>query len=279
MKNVLLPILLFIIPLLGFSQTPEYRIDKVLGVPINIPQDIALDEAGNIFIADSYGVMKLNKDGVYQKAFSAGYLGSAWGIALDHTGNIYVLNLSHSAIQKYDANGTLLSTFYPSPNKDYISEYASGIAVDKDGNMYVASDTGAQKLDAEGKWVRNFGSEGPEEHRLVRPVDIDVDAAGNVYVSDNVLHCIKKYNAAGVFIKKFSFDLWQREQSSSPQSIAIDAAGNIIVADVDNYSIEKFNPEGELLVTSEVQGYGDGYGMCLLMIIGALPLTRMEICT
>jgi hypothetical protein len=100
---------------------------------------------------DDIVVLKLNSSGVYQwhTFYGSSSIDSGYGIAVDGSGNVYVIGDSdatwgtpitpHSGaydivVLKLNSSGTLQwHTFYGS--NDY--DYGSGIAVDKDGNVYV----------------------------------------------------------------------------------------------------------------------------------------------
>jgi len=80
-----------------------------------------------------------------------------------------------------------------------------GLAVDAKGNIYVA-DTGnsrIQKFDADGRFVIEFGANGPPEMVLKSPNGVAVDEDGNTYVVDVGTQKLIKFTPDGTFDKVF----------------------------------------------------------------------------
>ena len=78
-----------------------------------------------------------------------------------------------------------------------------GIAVDTKGNIYVA-DTGnarIQKFDADGKFIIEFGKEGPAEMVLKSPNGVAVAEDDSAYVVDAETQRLVKFNPDGTFAK------------------------------------------------------------------------------
>jgi sugar lactone lactonase YvrE len=128
----------------------------------NFPTGVAVDSAGNIYVADSgnYTIRKVTAAGVVTTlAGTAGISGSTdgrggaarfsqpAGVAVDSAGNIYVAD--YWTIRKVTAAGvvtTLAGTANTAGSADGTGDgarfsHASGVAVDSTGNVYVA-DTG-----------------------------------------------------------------------------------------------------------------------------------------
>jgi len=61
-----------------------------------------------------------------------------WGLALDQTGNVYVADWRNDRIQKFDATGRYLASWGTSGQGEGEFNRPSGVAVDQDGNIYVA---------------------------------------------------------------------------------------------------------------------------------------------
>jgi len=103
----------------------------------NIPQGVATDRAGNIYVADAGNntIRKLTPGGaVTTLAGTAGVAGSAdgtgaaasfWvpqGLAIDNAGNIYVADRGNNTIRKVAAGGVVTTVAgQPSPGKAYFS--------------------------------------------------------------------------------------------------------------------------------------------------------------
>jgi hypothetical protein len=194
------------------------------------PQGIALDAAGNLYVADSsnFTIRKITPAGVVATlAGSAGNPGNTDGtggsarfsnptsVALDATGNVYVADFSNHTIRKITPAG-VVSTLAGS----------AGLLGSNDGTGSAA--------------------------RFSNPLGVAVDAAGNVYVADFNNDTIRKITPAGVVSTLAglagspgsSDGTGSAARFRNPRDVAVDAAGNVYVADTDNDSIRKITPAG-----------------------------------
>lgn len=177
----------------------------------NAPQGIAVDGAGNVYVADTNNstVRKITPAGsVTTLAGVAGQTGSLDGtggaarfngpyaVALDGAGNVYVADFFNSTIRKITAGGTV-STF-------------AGTA----GQAGFADGDGAAA-------------------KFNQPYGVAVDAAGSVFVADTYNRVARKITASGSVTTLGG----QNARFFYPQGIATDSAGNLYVVDGDNQAI------------------------------------------
>ena len=192
------------------------------------PKGLAVDNAGNVYVADSNNstIRKVTPAGsVTTLAGSAGMNGSAdgvgttarfnnpGGLAVDSATNIYVADTWNHTIRKVTRARvvtTLVGLAGSSGSADGIGNaarfnYPSGIAVDRAGNLYVADtyNNTIRKVTPVGtNWVVTTLGGAPgiwgtadgrgRAARFSNPNGVAVDSAGNLYVADFYLNTIRK---------------------------------------------------------------------------------------
>jgi large repetitive protein len=110
------------------------QVSVPVGSGFQYPIGIAVDEAGNVFVADSVNnaVKEVPAGGGATITFGYGLQG-ANDVAIDRQGNLFIADTGHSAVREVLAAGgyvtvKLLSTAFSAP---------SGIAVDDKDNIFV----------------------------------------------------------------------------------------------------------------------------------------------
>ena len=199
-----------------------------------------------LFLVDSrnHRVQKFTLDGKYLGQFGSfgegpGQLNTPWGIGLDNDGNVFVADWRNDRIQSFTADGKWLASFgrpgtggdasivrkhggirvFPRPVGEF--NRPSGVAVDKDGDIYVADwfNNRVQVLTPEGRFITEFtGDAGlsrwgtakiasnPDmmrqrngvrdytpERVLWAPVAVKVDHRGRVLVADTMRNRFQIY--------------------------------------------------------------------------------------
>ena len=177
----------------------------------NAPNGVAVDSAGNIYVADTKNdtIRKITAGGtVTTLAGVAGQTGSGDGpggsarfngpyaVAVDGAGNVYVTDFFNATIRKIDISGTV-STL-------------AGTA----GEMGFTDSTG---------FLARFN----------QPYGLAVDGSGNVFVADTYNRAIRKVTPGGAVTTLNG----PQTRFYYPQGIAIDAAGNLYVSDGDNQAV------------------------------------------
>ncbi len=159
-------------------------------------------------------------------------------------------------------------------------DYPTGIAVDRSGNLYVVENFNhsVRKITPDGTVTTFAGTPGVSgtvnatgtAARFNLPWGIAIDPAGNLYVSENGSHLIRKITPdavvttfAGVAGSPGSANgPASSAQFNEPDGLALDAAGNLYVADGVNQQIRKITPEGIVSrhagSATGVQGSADG---------------------
>ena len=149
-----------------------------------------------------------------------------------------------------------------------------GVALDGDGNVYVADYQGhrIQVFNSEGNFLRKWESIGSEDGQL-KPWGLAIDNDDNVYVADwNNTDCsnnqIQFFDSQGNFLRKWGSEGSEDGQFDKPAGVALDGDGNVYVADWNNHRIQVFNSEGNFLRKWGSRGSEDGqfdrpYGLAI----------------
>ncbi len=130
---------------------------------LNYPYGLALDTAGNIYVADGANnrIRKISKSGIISTVAGTGTggfnadnilaissnLNSPTGVVVDKANNIFIADSRNSRVRKVDVNGfisTIAGTGTASYNGDNIPaalatlNYPNGLALDGSGNLLIA---------------------------------------------------------------------------------------------------------------------------------------------
>jgi streptogramin lyase len=229
--------------------------------PANATYSITLE--GNGTSGADFGVFKNSYQLVNDVSFNADIFGfTVEGIALDSSGNILYTDVLNKVVRKFSSNGTALSSF---GNGTLTSP--GGLAIDSNGNVFVADKSGAIKtFDANGNLLAQQNSTGHGTDEFDSPRGIAFDSNGNLYVADGGNHRILVFDANGehkttigsVISQESTANLpeFHKEYSELPWSYLhlpfeakVDSQGNVWVADTVNNRVQKFDSNGKFLLS------------------------------
>jgi sugar lactone lactonase YvrE len=211
------------------------------------------------------------------------------GIALDSAGNLYVADSGNQTIRRITPAGVVTTIAgapgqrgsTDGPGSAARFDVPSAICIDGAGNLYVA-DTYAstiRRIDRKGVVSTLAGmadsrgsADGPgPSARFSLPQGIAVDASGNLYVADTYNDTIRVISSAGVVTTLAGAAGQQGADDgkgpaarfSLPTAIAVGPAGDIYVADQANSTIRHVSRGGEVRTVAGAAGQngtGDGAG-------------------
>ncbi len=217
------------------------------------PVGLAIDAAGNVYIADSGNarIRRVGPDGVIRTFAGCGgkggggcagdggpvslaHFASPRGMAKDAAGNLYVADEQNHRVRRISRDGTVTT-------------------VAGNGESWFSGDGGPAT-----------------EARLSFPADVAVDGAGNLYIADSGNHRVRRVlpdgtveTVAGNGAVGSGGDGGPavEAQLTNPEGVAVDAAGNLYIADTGNHKIRKVTPDGIITTiagTGQPGSDGDG---------------------
>ena len=268
------------------AQVSSIGTDALPGPPFNVPKlnnprGVVKDKSGNLFVVNysNHNILKITPSGIITVFAGINQAGTADGpgdvaniinpngIAIDKDDNLYVSD-GNNAIRKISPSGYVYTLAgQPSAGTlDGIGPAAkfnkpAGLAVDKDGNIYVADQGGfvIRKITPNGQVTTiagsgNFGTGNDGVGAAANfqyPVGITVDASGNLYVTDGGVGTVRRISPDGE-VKTIAGGgpvgvengVGTDVHFSSPSGITIGPDGNLYVAEYGKNSIKKVTATG-----------------------------------
>jgi uncharacterized protein (TIGR03437 family) len=194
---------------------------------LNSPMGIAVDAAGNLFVADRDAsvVRRIAASGTITTvagngtpgftgdggAATSAQINGPFGVAVDSIGNLYIADTGNEVVRR----------------------------VAPDGTMWTVAGTGTRGYMGDGEAARSAWLDGPE--------GVAVDAAGTLYIADTFNGRIRRVGTDGVISTVagvgstgvFSGDGGPANSAalSLPTDVAVDGAGNLYIADFGNSKV------------------------------------------
>ncbi len=158
------------------------------------------------------------------------------------------------------ANAYRIEYVRPALKQPWYFEDPQSVAVDMDGNVYVADEHNDRvcKFNAQGVFIASWGGSDEDGGQFYQPCGIETDAKRFVYVVDGGAHRVQKFTADGDFVSSWGGFGQEDGLFYFPEGIAADGLGCVYVADSWNYRVQKFDDDGRFLGKWGSRGDGDG---------------------
>jgi len=256
---------------------------------VNSPSDVKIDSAGNVYIADP-GLNQVfrfqPKGGGFTTLAGTGdpgfsgdgglaifaQLNSPSSVAIDASGNIYILDAGNSRIRKVASDTQVIQTIAGNGTAGFAGDggpatdaqinvrfpaFPAGMAIDTFGYLYFSDSANGRvrRISPKGiiKTIAGGGAVAEDDTPataalILEPRGIVLDADGTLFIADNGRHRIRRVNGAGVMTTVTGSDVpgfagdggpLLSAQLNYPSGIALDSARNLYIADEGNARVRK----------------------------------------
>jgi len=253
---------------------------------LNNPHGIAVDAAGNVYIADSPNqrIRRVAPDGIITTVAgtgASGYNGDnipattarlnyPKGVEVGPDGGLYIGDANNHRVRRVDLSTGMITTVAGTgtagaggdggPATSAQLNQPRNLAFGPDGDLYIADNTNfkVRRVDSVTKTITTVAGSGTAGYsgdggaatsaRLNEVRDVAVDAAGNVYIADELNHRIRWVDTGGIIrtfagtgTSGFSGDggLATAARIAGPRGVAVDPQGRVLIGDTGNHVIRR----------------------------------------
>ncbi len=177
----------------------DAHFDRIIG--------LAMDDDDRLFVSDPglRHVLVFDKNHKAVDVITDGMVEPS-GLAIDVQNRLlYVSDINQDQILVYDADSFKLKRKMGTGGKGHTlttpGDFAkpSGVAVDKEGNLYVADTLNdrIEVFDADGGFIRTWGKNGDGPGYFARPKGVTIDSDGHIWVADGMQDRVQVFTSEG----------------------------------------------------------------------------------
>ncbi|HMB67811.1 MAG TPA: NHL repeat-containing protein [bacterium] len=173
------------------------------------------------------------------------------GVSTDPFGNVFVADTGNHRVIRYDEKGRFVFQFGGYGWSQGELSGPTDVCAREGFRLFVV-DAGNERIQ-----VFDIGDSSPEGtafpfgegrglsgEELVRPVRMDADREGRIYVSDELCHCVWIFSATGGLVTQLGGLGEAPSRFRDPAGVAVGPRGSVYVADAGNGRVQVFDSIG-----------------------------------
>jgi len=240
-----------------------------IAAALNGPRGLAVDGAGNLYIATFDRVRKVNTSGAISLVKSG--FTDAFGVAVDAQGDVFVADSGQNTVLRVDHVTLAMTPVAGNGTAGYLGDGGPASAAELRGPEGVAVDSTATNIwiaDSSNHVIRKVTAgtintvagqpsntagcptgTTPLTTPMVTPIGIAVDGSGNLFIADGGADCIRELSGttlttfAGTGFVGYTGDGGPATSAklAYPTTVTIDGSGNVYFADSLTYRVRKIS--------------------------------------
>src|ERR1700685_2018148 len=211
---------------------------------------LAMDDNDRLFVSDPglVRVLVSNAQPQPQDVITDGLV-EPGGLALDVENRLlYVADVNQDQVLVYDADTLKLKRKMGTGGQKHSlttpGDFArpAGLAVDQDGNLYVADtlNNRIEIFDGDGKFIRMFGKAGDAAGYFARPKGVAIDSDGHIWVVDGMQDRVQVYNQEAQLLISFGGHGLLPGMFQGIVGIAIDKQNRVFTSEIFPGRVQQF---------------------------------------
>jgi DNA-binding beta-propeller fold protein YncE len=229
---------------------------------------IAADAKDQIYVfhRTATPILVLDREGRLVRSWGEGLVKTAHGIRLDPEGNVWITDLGHHTVTKFDPTGKVLLTLgtkdKPGEGNDQFNKPAD-VAFGSGGEIYVADGYGnsrVMKFAKDGTYLKQWGKRGTAAGEFHLPHAVCVDSEGKVYVGDRENNRVQVFDGDGKYLNQWKV-------AGGPFGLFLTTDRHFFVAEGRANRVDWSDAMGKMLATWGKKGIAPGdfqmpHGIC-----------------
>jgi sugar lactone lactonase YvrE len=215
-------------PALNYESVPN-GLTFPPGVVMGLPGDLEFDTKGHLWVVSRPGngintqtVVEFDENGKYLRSFGEGLFGMRpHGIHIDSDNNIWLSDGSSHIVVKLNQQGQVLLTIgtkgqageWNEATGTHLLNQPNDVAIGRNGDIFLdeghtpgaMGDPRVLKFDKTGKFIKTWGGKGSEPGKFQVAHGIDIDAKGQLWVTDRENSRIEIFDQDGTFIRQIKY--------------------------------------------------------------------------